>query len=329
LAVGLALSSALWRFLFHRDHLSEGRDLLRRLLNVADTVDRVVASSIMAKALFAASHLAVWQGDSPAGRADAKSSVALYRAAGDKRGEGYALHALAHTEVDHSAARDVYFDSVACLREAADLPAVAWSLQCLGDVQVALGELEEARAVLTEGLATALECDIPLTISGILTGLGSLAARQGDHARAYALYLEGFELRRKQSDRALTDQLNVLGRAALDMDDLLLAARHFADSLELCRNQGIKWHAAFGLDGLAEVEMRRGNARQATVLFAAADELLRALHDRRAADDQVKHQRMLEALAAALGESAFTQAYAAGRAMTRDEAIACALADFS
>ena len=71
LDVGLALSSALWRFLFHRDHLSEGRDLLRRLLTVANTADRVVASSIMAKALFAASHLAVWQGDSPAGRADA------------------------------------------------------------------------------------------------------------------------------------------------------------------------------------------------------------------------------------------------------------------
>ena len=105
------------------------------------------------------------------------------------------------------------------------------------------------------------------------------------------------------------------------------AATHFAESLELCRKQGIKWHAAFALDGLAEVEMRRGNARPASVLFAAADELLRALHDRRGTDDQAKHQRMLEALAATLGEPAFQQAYAGGRAMTRDEAIACALGD--
>jgi hypothetical protein len=101
--------------------------------------------------------------------------------------------------------------------------------------------------VLSEGLAAAREANIPLTISGILTALGSLAARQGDHAHAYDLYLEGFELRRRQGDRAVNDQLNVLGRAALDMDDPNLAATHFAESLELCRQQGIKWGAAFGL----------------------------------------------------------------------------------
>ena len=325
LEVGLTLGGALWRFLFHRDHLGEGRDLLRRLLRAADDTDRVVPSPIMAKALFAAASLAVWQGDSPAGRADAESSVALYRAIGDKRGEGYALHTLAHTTADHTVARDVYVDSVACLRDTGDTGAIAWSLQCLGNVKIALGELEEARAVLTEGLAAARLADIPLTISGTLTGLGSLAARQGDNARAYELYLEGFELRREQGDLVVADQFNVLGRAALDMGDVHLAATHFAASLELCRKQGIKWHAAFGLAGLAEVEMRRGNAEQAAVLCAAADGLLVALRERRSIDDQVQHDRMLETLASRLGESAFQQASEAGHAMTRDEAIAYAL----
>ena len=94
--------------------------------------------SILAKARFALASLAVWQGDSPAGRADAASSVALYRALGDKRGEGYALHTLAHTAADHAVMRDLYVESVACLREVCDIRAVAWSLQCLGNVKIDL-----------------------------------------------------------------------------------------------------------------------------------------------------------------------------------------------
>jgi hypothetical protein len=134
-----------------------------------------------------------------------------------------------------------------------------------------------------------------------------------------------FELRRQQNDRAVTDQLNVLGRAALDMNDLDRASTHFAESLELCQQQGIKWGAAIALCGSAEVEMQRGNLLQALTLFAAADEVLDALQERRSSDDQARHERMLESLTATLGETLFQQVSAAGRAMTRDEAIASAL----
>ena len=325
LEVGLGLAGALWRFFFHRDHLSEGRTMLSRLLSAADAADVAVAPAVLAKARFAVASLAVWQGDSPAGRDDAASSLALYRALGDKRREGYALHTLAHTAAEPSVVRDLYVESVTCLRQVSDIRALAWSLQCLANVMVAMGDLEEARVVLTEGIATARQAGSPLTLSGMVTGLGNLAARQGDHARAYELYVEGFELRRQQNDRAVTDQLNVLGRAALDMDDLDLASTHFSQSLELCRQQGIKWGAAFALSGSAEVEMRRGNVRQAATLLAAADEVLHALQERRPSDDQPRHERMLESLAATLGEPQFQRASAAGRAMTRDEAIACAL----
>jgi hypothetical protein len=160
-----------------------------------------------------------------------------------------------------------------------------------------------------------------------MTGLGSLAVRQGDPVRAYELFVEGFKLRRKQSDRALTDQLNVLGRAALGMGDAGLAAMHFRESLDLCRKQGIKWDAAFALAGIAMVEMRRGDARQAATLFGAADTLLDSIDARRSADDQAEHARTLAALTDALGRKTFQDALAAGRAMSLSEAIACALGD--
>jgi predicted ATPase len=325
LEVGLALGGALWRFLFHRDHLSDGRDVLHRLLAAAPPADIAAPSSALAKALFCVSSLAVWQGESPAGRADAETSVALYRALGDKRGEGRALHTLAHTASNHTTERNEYAASVARLREAGDMLGLAWSLQCLGNVKLELGDLNGAREAHTEALSLSRQSNSVSGLAGALTGLGNLAVRQGDPVRAYELFVEGFELRRKDSDRALTDQLNVLGRAALGMGDLSLAAVHFSESLELCRKQGIKWDAAFALDGVATVEMRRGDARQAATLFGAADTLLESIDARRSANDQAEHARILETLTEALGDKTFQRASAAGRAMGLTEAIDCAL----
>lgn len=279
----------------------------------------------MAKAYFAAASLAVWQGESAAGRPDAEASVALWRKLRNKRGEAHALHTLAHTAMDHAAARDLYAESAACFREADDLRGLAWSLQCLGNVTLMLGDLEAAQAVLTETLAVARRGNSPACISGGLTGLGSLAARRGDHVRAYELYVEGLAVRRKGSDRALTDQLNALGRAALGMGDPILAAAHFRESLEMCRAQGMQWDAAFALAGLAEVAMVAGDVHHTARLFAASDALLVALGERRSATDQAEHERKLQAVREALGEAAFEQASAIGRAITRDEAIASTL----
>ena len=132
-------------------------------------------------------------------------------------------------------------------------------------------------------------------------------------------------MRRTAGDRALTDQLNALGRAALDMGDSRLAAIHFRESLEMCRKQHIKWATGFALPGQAEVSMVGGNATQAARLFAAAHGLLGALGERRSAADQAVHQRKLQAVRDALGQAVFEQIWSSGRAMTTDEAIANAL----
>src|SRR5439155_25573221 len=133
-------------------------------------------SPALAKALFAAASLAVWQGESAAGRPDAEASVALWRALGDKRGEAQALHTLAHTPMDHAAERDLYAESVARFRESGDLRGLSWSLQCQGNVTLLLGDLEGAHAIYVETLAVARRADSPAGIGWSLTGLGNLAA---------------------------------------------------------------------------------------------------------------------------------------------------------
>jgi tetratricopeptide (TPR) repeat protein len=324
--VALALPGALWRFFYHRAHMAEGREFLRLALAATPTV--AAPSPALARALFADASLAVWQGESASGRTHAEASVAMWRALGDKRGEAQALHTLGHTLVEHAAERDRYAESVIRFREVDDLCGQAWALHCLGNVTLLLGEVDAAQAIHTEALAIARRAESPGSISAALTGLGSVAVHRRDHARAYGLYLEGFELRRSTSDRAMTDQLNVLGRAALGMGDTDLASAHFRESLEMSHQQGTKWDAAFALAGLAEVAMSTANASHAARLYSASDALLEALGAKRSADDQAEHQRTIQAVNDALGEPVFQQASASGRAMSHDEAIAFALNEY-
>jgi tetratricopeptide (TPR) repeat protein len=170
-----------------------------------------------------------------------------------------------------------------------------WSLQCLGNVTLLLGDVDGAHAIYAETLAVARRANSPAGIGWGLTGLGNGAARRGDYTAAYKFYLEGFEVRRSASDRSLTDQLNALGRAALNMGDSTLAAAHFRESLEMCRKQSIKWATAFALAGLSVVAMDTGNTQRAARLFAAADALLGALGERRSGADQTEHERKLQA----------------------------------
>jgi hypothetical protein len=126
----------------------------------------------------------------------------------------------------------------------------------------------------------------------------------------------------------MTDQLNVLGRAALGMGDMDLASAHFRESLEMSHKQGTKWDAAFALAGLAEVAMSTGNASHAARLYSASDALLEALGAKRSTDDRAEHQRKIQAVNDALGEPVFQQASASGRAMSHDEAVAFALNEY-
>lgn len=84
---------------------------------------------------------------------------------------------------------------------------------------------------------------------------------------------------------------------------------------------------AGGLDSLAAVKAVQGHATQAIQLFGMADTLRQAGGFGMAPADRLEYERYLARAREQMDEATFNDAWAAGRKLTKEEAIAMALAD--
>jgi hypothetical protein len=145
-------------------------------------------------------------------------------AAGNRERAMTALNNLGEVSAerdDLAGAQYLFREAVSIAREIGAADSVAVYLLNLAAVEIRLGHLPEARALLAEGLAVATELGaLPGVIQGIITH-GLLAAAQGDHARALALW--GLA----QSHPACSEYLRrgcARYSAALDLDAASIAA---------------------------------------------------------------------------------------------------------
>ena len=155
------------------------------------------------------------------------------------------------------------------------------------------------------------------------------AAATATTARARALewagrlaYLQGDDLDRQR----IVMSLLALGHAALRRRDALRARLLFNESLGLARDAADHLAVALGLEGLAGVTVEAEPER--AVRLAGAAEALRDQLGARPPDtdrDQLEH--WLEAARRALGNGTYAMAWAEGRAMSVEQALACALAE--
>jgi len=227
---GLRLGAALFRFWETREHLSEGRDRLAKILSLPGAAARTEAR---ARVLFAAGVLAGEQGNYASADALTSESLEIARELGDKWGIAVSLNALAvlardrgdvaasrslseeslklwrelgdsvtvarslsnlanivTLQRDFALARSLHGECLAIFRGLKDRTGAAWSLNHQGDAARELGDADAARALFDESLAEFRELGDRWGIAGSLTDLGNLARDQGDYARSHSLYEE-------------------------------------------------------------------------------------------------------------------------------------------
>jgi tetratricopeptide (TPR) repeat protein len=287
LAEGLRFCGALQRFWWTRGHLSEGRELCARALehSGADEFAR-----LRARALSAAGLLAYWQGDYPAARARQEDSLAIWRQLGDRKGIGGSLSNLgmvARSQGDYASARALYEESMAISRELGDRWGLAASLNNLGNLAAEQGDYQGSRAQHEECLAILRELGDRGTIATALENLGNVAYDQGEHASARTLHVESLTMRHQLGDRL-----------------------------------GI----VISLERLAAVAAALGGALRAARIWGAAERLRAEIGSPLQPKDEVQHDQIVAATRAASGnEAAFDNACVEGRALTVEQAIACAL----
>jgi tetratricopeptide (TPR) repeat protein len=321
---GLRLGAALRSFWHLRGHQSEGRDWLTAFLALPAPA---VFGGVRAKALRTASNLAYLQGDHPTARRLAQGSLALSREVGDQRGCARAIFVLtlvAQRERD-PAARALAEEAVAYARAAGDSHTLAHSLWILG-IAVARSDPDGARAALEESLALFRALGDPWQCSVALNALAGLAHGAGARAEARRRYQEALALRRGVGDRrGIAIVLHNLGVLAAQEGDATRATERFREGLVLFRDVGDRHGVAWCLAGLAGASAADQPARAATILGAVTPHLspgATALHPPAPAG----RERTLAAVRRALGGAAFAAAWAAGEAMSLEQATDFALA---
>jgi predicted ATPase/class 3 adenylate cyclase len=322
---GLRLAGALWQFWDMRGYYGEGRRWLEEALAKDGR-----ASVARAKALEGVGWLADLQGDIDRAVAAAEEGLSLsVRVKTESSVRASFLRILgsaAYVHGDHEQAARIYEESLALSREVRDERGVASSLLQLGNVSGDRGNHQVAKTFYEEGLALSRKLDDKALLASALISVGAEFLLQGDHARGAMLNEEAAELYRERGNRGhLQYALDNLGWAALMRGDQQQAEGLHRESLALSRQLGDKLVAAEALEGLACSASTRGEAERVARLFGAAEALREAVGYRQEPREHALREPYLVAARPRLSKARWDAAWAEGRQLGFEEAIAYAL----
>ena len=284
--IGLRLVGTLHAFWSKRGFLGESRGRVAALLAVPGAEAPTVGR---ARALWHAAWLAFHQADYAAGRSLAKESAQIHRRMNDLRGVGRALvvQALAEANLDNtSTARSLLEESVAIARKEGNRFELAIALGNLGGVVQSEGDYEAAAALRGEAASIAREIGDRESLGTALAGLASLARLRGSHEESAALWKE----------------------------DLVVSSEI-----------GHRWITLRALAGLAGAACLAGDHGRAARIFGAVEAVREAAGTRELPGWRAINDRDVADARAAIGDKAFSAAWADGQGMSLEQAVAYAL----
>ena len=212
-------------------------------------------------------------------------------------------------------------------RAAGDRRTAADALHGLGVVAFQRRDQGQAAARLEESLKLAHEAgDSPDLVQEVLRDWGLVAYYQGDPGRATASFQEGYALIQEMSDQWGTAiwQVN-FGELALHTDDLARADTLGREAMKRFLALGTAVDIAIALELLAKVAAAGKQSERAARLLGAAMTMRMQVGAPLMEANQEETERETAAARQVLGEEAWATAYAAGRALSLEEAIAEAL----
>ena len=267
------------------------------------------------------------------GRGQLEESVSIFRGLDDRRGLSLALLSLGdlvNRQGESGLGRAYLEEALALWRRLEDPWGIAQTLVNLAWAMLEQGDDLEAQALLEESLAWWRAIGDKRGVAWTLNDLGEFARWRGDYQQALPLYeaaMTGF--REVDSKPGMLCAFNNLGYVALHQGDLQQAATRLVEGLMLGQELGDKVGVGVCLIGLAVISARD---RQVPVdstgivrLFGAAESLLGPLPERLVPPDRKEYERAMGTLRSSIDEHLYRRAWAEGRAMSLEQAVAYAL----
>jgi tetratricopeptide (TPR) repeat protein len=263
------------------------------------------------------------------GRAAAwhEESLALLRDLGENNWIGWALVSLgviAFEQGDQERAAALAEEALALFRALGDNNGIAWALIGVGQVAHQRGDARRATALFAESLALFRGVGHKVGIGFALNDLGLATREQGDYERAAGLLEESVALFRELGNTRLG--LEVRANLALvrhEQGDDERAGALWADVLTGSRTGGLPLCCVLlALEGTAGIAGARGQPERATRLLGAAEATRRRLGAPLAPNERPRYERLVAAVRTHLDDETFAAAWAAGRALSLEQAIA-------
>lgn len=242
---------------------------------------------------------------------------------------------LARFQGDHQKARTMYEAGLNAGRAANNLTQISLACRGLGGLAIEQGDRIAARGFIEEALATARQAKDKFGIARSLNMLGDLARAAGDDVTARPLYEEALTICRQLGNQfAISNVLINLAAAEYLQADYASAAAHFTEGLTMAQESatgvvGDKIAISYALDGCAALAVRRGDAAFAAQLAGAAEQLRHSFNYHIEPAERRFREAYLESTRAMLSEASFGDAYAQGRNLNLDQAVALALSGSS
>jgi predicted ATPase/class 3 adenylate cyclase/Tfp pilus assembly protein PilF len=320
-----ALATAGWLAIAQGDYEAARSHYEQSMARAQDLGDR----HRIASALNGLGNIALRQGNHASARSLYEQSLAIRRELGQPRGIAGALvnlAGLARVQGDYAAARSLYEQSLAMQRELGDKWGASLVLYNLAGLAREQGDYEAARSLYEQSLATSWSLGDRRGVAAALNNLGMLAQYAGDYAVARTLHEESLETSRELGDKqGIATALSYLAGVAERQGEYAAARSLHQEGLSLQRELGYKRGIVFTLRLLGHLAHHEGASERAARLMGAAEALREALGIIVVPNDRAEYDRIVESARARLGEATFASAWAEGRAMSPEQAIALAL----
>jgi len=321
------LGGALSRFWGLRGYLNEGRQWLERVIALFDK--GYSDAALQAKVYMGAGMLAWRQSEYYQAAEYAEKSLALTRQTGDPAAISRILQSLATIE----SARGNYKRSTAILeevlvldRESGNRENLAYDLGSLADIAFQQGNYGPAQTFYEESLALHRKRGDKNSIAICLHNLGEVCHQLGKDALSLGLTEEATSLFRELGvKQGLAVSLGNLGELTLRGGDPERAQRLYREAICLQQELGAKGDILSILLIFAAFALQAGKPSRAVRLYAAAQALRQAIDMAFSLAQTGEYEANLASARTQLDPPAFAEAWADGRALTMEEAVAYAL----
>jgi DNA-binding SARP family transcriptional activator/predicted ATPase len=321
-----ALVGQSWLAIYELDYLGTPPVLERALILAQALNDPVTVA-------FAQGLLALvngYTGDVAASYRCATASVEAARRSNDRWSLAWAMyilgwHAFYHRR-DLPAAHAALDESEALFRALGDKRSIAVHVNLLGIMALDANDLDAAQAHYAEALAIGRELNDMDLQTKELSNLAGLALHRGDTAQAKELYEQVLVQQREWNSKwRMVGCLYGLGQVCILEGDLDAAEALLREGLTLIQDPKSQDARVLILVALSRIMAARGRALSAARLLGSVEANLQISTWNLMSDDRVAVEQHSAAIRAALSPAEFEAAFAAGRALTLEQALQEAL----